>query len=33
MKSVWKGTIDFGLVNIPVKLFPGAENTILINLW
>lgn len=25
MRSVWNGSISFGLVTIPVKLFPGSE--------
>lgn len=27
MKAIWTGAISFGLVNIPVKLFSGAEST------
>ncbi|SDD13836.1 Ku protein [Pedobacter soli] len=27
MRSIWKGSIGFGLVNIPVKLFSGVENS------
>lgn len=26
MKSIWSGTINFGLVNIPIKLFSGSES-------
>ena len=26
MRTIWKGAISFGLVNIPVKLFPATEN-------
>ncbi|RZL25223.1 MAG: Ku protein, partial [Pedobacter sp.] len=26
MRSIWKGSIGFGLVNIPVKLFSGVQN-------
>jgi len=26
MRTIWKGAVSFGLVNIPVKLFPAAEN-------
>jgi len=26
MRTIWKGAISFGLVNIPVKLFPAVEN-------
>ena len=26
MRTIWKGAISFGLVNIPVKLFPDTEN-------
>jgi DNA end-binding protein Ku len=25
MRTIWKGAISFGLVNIPVKLFPATE--------
>ena len=25
MRSIWKGAISFGLVNIPVKLYPATE--------
>ncbi len=25
MRSIWKGTISFGLVTIPVKLFAATE--------
>ncbi|MDQ3854455.1 MAG: Ku protein, partial [Thermoproteota archaeon] len=24
-RSIWKGSISFGLVNIPVKLYSAAE--------
>src|SRR3954468_9402574 len=27
MKSIWKGTISFGLVNIPVKLYSAVEES------
>jgi len=27
MKSIWKGAIGFGLVNIPVKLFSAIQNS------
>ncbi|WP_316829291.1 Ku protein [Pedobacter aquatilis] len=27
MKSIWKGAIGFGLVNIPVKLFSGVQSS------
>lgn len=27
MKSIWKGAIGFGLVNIPVKLFSAVQNS------
>ncbi len=26
MKSIWKGAISFGLVNIPVKMFSGSQS-------
>jgi DNA end-binding protein Ku len=26
MRSIWKGSIAFGLVNIPVKLYPATES-------
>lgn len=26
MRSMWKGAISFGLVNIPVKLYTATEN-------
>ncbi|ATW23677.1 Ku protein [Candidatus Formimonas warabiya] len=26
MRTIWKGAISFGLVNIPVKLFPATES-------
>jgi DNA end-binding protein Ku len=26
MKSIWKGSIAFGLVNIPVRLFSATES-------
>ena len=29
MRSIWKGSIGFGLVNIPVKLFSGVESSTL----
>jgi DNA end-binding protein Ku len=25
MKAIWKGSIAFGLVNIPVRLYPATE--------
>jgi DNA end-binding protein Ku len=27
MRAIWTGAISFGLINIPVKLFSGAEST------
>lgn len=27
MRSIWKGSIGFGLVNIPIKLFSGVQNS------
>ncbi|SMD14468.1 non-homologous end joining protein Ku [Pedobacter nyackensis] len=27
MRSIWKGSIGFGLVNIPVKLFSGVQSS------
>src|SRR5687768_2448165 len=27
MRSIWKGAIGFGLVNIPVKLFSGVQSS------
>lgn len=27
MRSIWKGSIGFGLVNIPVKLYAGVQNS------
>ena len=27
MRAIWSGAISFGLINIPVKLFSGAEST------
>lgn len=27
MRSIWKGAIGFGLVNIPVKLYSGVQNS------
>ncbi|WP_293787176.1 Ku protein [uncultured Pedobacter sp.] len=27
MRSIWKGSIGFGLVNIPVRLFSGVQNS------
>lgn len=27
MRSIWKGSIGFGLVNIPVKLYSGVQNS------
>ena len=27
MKSIWKGAISFGLVNIPVKLYSAVEES------
>jgi len=29
MKAIWKGSIGFGLVNIPVKLFSATEKSTL----
>lgn len=29
MKAIWKGSINFGLVNIPVKLYSAIENSAL----
>lgn len=29
MRAIWSGSINFGLVNIPVKLFSGAESSTL----
>ncbi|MBB2150871.1 non-homologous end joining protein Ku [Pedobacter gandavensis] len=29
MRSIWKGAIGFGLVNIPVKLFSGVQSSAL----
>lgn len=29
MKSIWKGAINFGLVNIPIKLYSAVENSAL----
>ncbi len=29
MRSVWKGAIGFGLVNIPVKLYPAVQSSTL----
>jgi DNA end-binding protein Ku len=29
MKSIWKGAISFGLVNIPVKLYPATQQSTL----
>ena len=26
MRSIWKGSIAFGLVNVPVKVYSAAEN-------
>lgn len=26
LRTIWKGAISFGLINIPVKLFPATEN-------
>ena len=25
-RAIWKGTISFGLVNVPVELFPASES-------
>jgi len=25
-RAIWKGTISFGLVNVPVELFPAAQS-------
>ncbi len=27
MKAIWSGTIGFGLVNIPVKLYAATESS------
>jgi len=27
MKAIWSGSIGFGLVNIPVKLFPAVQDS------
>ena len=27
MKAIWKGAINFGLVNIPVKLYSATEQS------
>jgi DNA end-binding protein Ku len=27
MRAIWSGSISFGLINIPVKLFSGADST------
>ncbi len=27
MRSIWKGAIGFGLVNIPVKLYSGSQRS------
>jgi DNA end-binding protein Ku len=27
MRSIWKGSIGFGLVNIPIKLYSGVQNS------
>ena len=29
MRSIWKGSIGFGLVNIPVKLYSAVQNSTL----
>lgn len=29
MRSIWKGSVNFGLVNIPVKLYAGVQNSTL----
>ncbi len=29
MKSIWSGSVSFGLVNIPVRLYSGSENNTL----
>ena len=29
MKAIWKGSINFGLVNIPVKLYSATEQSTL----
>jgi len=29
MKSIWKGAISFGLINIPVKLYSAVEDSAL----
>jgi DNA end-binding protein Ku len=25
-RAIWKGTISFGLVNVPVELYPAAQS-------
>jgi DNA end-binding protein Ku len=27
MKSIWKGSIGFGLVNIPIKLYSAIQSS------
>ncbi len=27
MRSIWKGAISFGMVNIPVKLYPATQQS------
>ncbi len=27
MRAIWKGSIGFGLVNIPIKLFSAVQNS------
>jgi non-homologous end joining protein Ku len=26
MRAIWSGSISFGLINIPVKLYSGSES-------
>jgi len=27
MRSIWTGSISFGLINIPVKIFPAVQES------
>ena len=29
MRSIWSGSIDFGLVNIPIKLYSATQDSAL----
>jgi DNA end-binding protein Ku len=29
MKAIWSGSVSFGLVNIPIRLFSGSQNNTL----